>query len=305
MAKNSLYAALTANFLIGVTKLVAGILSGSAAMIAEAYHSFADTFNQILLLFGIKRSQKMPDKTHPFGYQKVQFFWAFVIAVLIFGISGTLAFEKGLKIIMNPEKHEKLDVPSLYRNLIVLGIAIALESFSFYTALKEINEFRKKSKNEDFFDALDEMQDPVLLSIFVEDFLALAGLVIAFVGTLITFMLDDPLWDGITSLVIGLLLMVGGLLLAKENKQYLIGKSVHPTMLEKIKNTVKEFEGIKTIHEIKTMLLGPKSVLLALDLEFDDETERKDIAAHIDKLEDKLVEAFPVLEKSKIFIEVQ
>ncbi|RMG37038.1 MAG: cation diffusion facilitator family transporter [Methanobacteriota archaeon] len=304
MAKESLYAAMFANFMLGVTKLVAGVLSGSAAMIAEAYHSFADTFNQILLWVGIRRSYKKPDRSHPFGYQKVQFFWAFVVAILIFGISGTLAFNEGLHRLQSGD-HEPLDSTHLLWNLLVLGIGILLESFSSWTALKEVKAFQKKMKSEDLLDALDEMQDPVLLSVFVEDLLALAGLVIAFVGTLLSFFLHDPFWDGLTSMVIGLLLMVGGLLLARENKRYLIGKSVHPTLFEKIKDAVGEFKGLKEIHDIKTMLLGPNDIILALDLEFNDEIERGDLAEHIDKLEEELISRFGFLKKEKIFIEVQ
>lgn len=304
MASDSLYAALFANFMLGVTKLAAGLFSGSAAMIAEAYHSFADSFNQLLLWFGIRRSNKQPDPTHPFGYQKVQFFWAFVVAVLIFGISGTLAFMEGLERLQHPHA-EGLDRNHLLLNLGVLTIGILLESFSTWTALKEVKRFKEKAKSEDLLDALDEMQDPVLVSIFVEDLLALAGLAIAFIGTLIAFATHDPFWDGATSMVIGVLLMVGGLLLARENKRYLIGKSVHPKLFEKIENTVREFEGLKKIHGIKTMLLGPKDIILALDLEFTDEVEKGDLSAHIDMLEEKLVKRFKFLDKGKIFIEVQ
>ncbi len=304
MASDSLYAAMFANFMIGVTKLVAGIFSGSAAMIAEAYHSFADTFNQILLWIGIRRSAKKPDPTHPFGYQKVQFFWAFVVAILIFGISGTLAFTEGLHRIQGDEK-ESLDRTHLLWNLGVLSIAILLESFSTWTATKEVKKFQEQMKSDDLLDALDEMQDPVLLSIFVEDLLALAGLVIAFVGTLVAFATHNPFWDGVTSMVIGILLMVGGLLLARENKRYLIGKSVHPNLFERIKETVSSFEGLKQIHDIKTMLLGPKDIILAMDLEFNEEMEKSDLAEHIDRLEEELINQFKFLKKEKIFIEVQ
>ncbi len=305
MAGNSLYAAMTANFLIGVTKTVAGLLSGSAAMIAEAYHSFADTFNQVLLWLGVRRSKREPDAAHPFGYQKVQFFWAFVVAILIFGISGTLAFREGLEIIRHPEGHEELKIGSLIVNLIVLGIAIVLESGSTYMAFKEVNEYREKHQIENLKDALDEMQDPVLLSIFVEDWLALLGLVIAFVGTIITFLTHDPLWDGITSLIIGIMLMAGGLLLARENKRYLVGKGVHPRLYNSIMDTVSSFEGVKKVNSLKTMLLGPKDIIVALDITFAEQVEKADLPAHIDRLEDALIKKFKFMKKDKIIVEAQ
>lgn len=307
MAGTSLVAALVVNFTIGVIKTIVGLITGSGAMISEAYHSFADTFNQILLALGIKRSAREPDLTHPFGYSKVQFFWSFVVAILIFGISGTLAFYEGIKILTSEEGHD-LRQDLIFWNLLVLGVAIILEAYAWKTAYNEAKRFQEEMEIDNLMEALDEKQDPVLISLLVEDSLAMVGLVIAFVGTVLTSVLHNEMIDGITSLFIGIVLMTGGLLLAKYNKTYLVGRSVSNVIQKQIKDIVNGFEGIKRIKEMKTMLLGPNDMIVALDLVFTDEARNtgvKGIADDIDRLEKLLSDAIEPLTPNKIFIESQ
>lgn len=303
MAGASLKAALIVNILIALIKFTVGLLSRSAAMIAEGWHSAADSLNQVLLVIGVRHSKKKPDLEHPFGYSKAQFFWAFVVAVLIFGISGTLAFLEGFEILMHPDEHHiKHDM--LIYNLIVLGAAIILESYAFRAAYVEVRAHQKKIGSKSFVGALDEMQDPVLLSLLTEDSLALVGLLIAFCGISITWITENAIVDGITSLIIGLVLMIGGLLLAKNNQAYLVGKAVTPRVQLQIKEIVVSHQAVKEMHSMKTMLLGPKDMILTLELEFT-EAAKVDVAPHIDDLESKLVDALPRLKPGKIFIEAQ
>lgn len=281
-------------------KGIVGVLTMSAAMLAEAYHSFADTFNQIILALGIRNSMKAPDLEHPFGYQKNQFFWSFVVAVLIFGISGSLAFTEGFKIVLNPDDHH-INRDLFGWNILVLGIAIVLEFIAFRTAFAEAKDYKEKMGTDSIIEALDEMQDPVLLSLLTEDTLALIGLIVALVGVVITIITNNPLIDGFTSLLIGLILMIGGLLLARENKTYLIGKAVTKRIQEVIKNTIEGHPGIVSLTSMKTMLLGPKDYIVALDVVF----EEGDDAKFTDSLEKALIKAVPDLEAGKIFIESQ
>lgn len=292
-------AALVVNFIIGVMKLVVGILTVSSAMIAEAAHSFADTFNQILLAVGIRVSRRDPDLEHPFGYHKNQFFWAFVVAVLIFGISGTFAIYEGIEKIMHHDDHK---TEGFIWNIIVLVIAIFLESFALRTAFKEAKEYQKKLETDSMIEAIDEMQDPVLLSLLVEDSLALIGLTVALIGVVITFITGNPVIDGITSIVIGVILVVGGVLLARENKTYLIGKAVNEKTKTLIDKIVQEHETVEKLVARRTMLLAPKAMLVTLDVIF---VDGADEAEEIDKLEAKLIEAIPYLKAQKIFIEAQ
>ncbi|MHA2027840.1 MAG: cation diffusion facilitator family transporter [Candidatus Kariarchaeaceae archaeon] len=300
MAGSSLKAALVVNFVIGVMKMVVGTLTASAAMIAESYHSFADTFNQILLAFGIRNSKQKPDLEHPFGYQKNQFFWSFVVAVLIFGVSGLLALNEGLHKL--EDEHHEIERSGFIWNIIVLGIAIILEFYAFRTAYKEAKAYQELTNSDSVIDAIDEMQDPVLLSLLVEDSLALVGLSVAMIGVIITFITENPFYDGLTSIFIGVILMVGGLLLAKENKTYLIGKAVADKTKLHIDEIVSNFESVEKLVSRKTMLLGPKDMILALDVLFKEEADEP---AEIDKLEAKLVEEIPHLSPGKIFIEAQ
>ena len=306
MAGSSLKAALSANFIIGVIKTIVGFFTGSAAMISEAYHSFADTFNQILLLIGVNRSKKEPDIEHPFGYKKVQFFWAFVVAVLIFGVSGGLALFEGIEIILHPSHHQ-FHPEYFPRQIAVLSVAIILESFALKTAINEAQAYQKKVKSEKLLEAVEEMQDPVLLSLLVEDSLALAGLIIALIGSIITFVTENPTWDGITAISIGIVLMIGGILLARENKRYLIGVSVSTRIKSQIKDMVENFEGVVQLNSMKTMILGPDDMLLALEVTFETYVIESDngVADEIDKLEIELCKLVPKLTPNKIFIESQ
>lgn len=306
MAGASLVAAFFVNLGIGVIKTIFGSLTNNSAMLSEALHSYADSFNQLLLAFGIRRSKKVPDVEHPFGYSKVQFFWAFIVAVLIFGVSGTLAFVEGIEIIMHPEEHAKhLDLDNIYWNLIVLGIAIGLEAFAFATAYKEAKEYQRKLKTPSVREAVKDMQDPVLLSLLVEDSLALIGLIVAFIGVSITWATGLAIVDGFTSLFIGIILGVGGFLLAVENKTFLIGKSVNIQTKQKIDKIVNEMKGIQEVVTMKTMLLGPKNFLVALDVIFTDEVEKSDVSDYIDKIEEAIIKEIPSLTKDRIFIEAQ
>ncbi|MCE7735860.1 MAG: cation diffusion facilitator family transporter [Candidatus Heimdallarchaeota archaeon] len=300
MAGSSLKAALLVNLTIGIMKMFVGLATASAAMVSEAYHSFADTFNQILLALGIRRSKQTPDLEHPFGYQKESFFWSFVVAVLIFGVSGLLALNKGIdKLGERPSEH---DNDGFIWNIVVLSIAMVLEFYAFNTAYKEAKAYKELTNSDSILESLDEMQDPVLLSLLVEDSLALIGLSVALVGVTVTYITANPFYDGLTSIFIGVILIIGGLLLAKENKTYLIGKSVADKTKHHIDQIVKNHESVEKLVSRKTMLLGPKDMILTLDVLF---VEGADEPAEIDKLEAALVKDIPYLTPAKIFIEAQ
>jgi len=309
MAGDSLKAALLVNLSIGVIKTIVGLITGSAAMIAEAYHSFADTFNQILLALGIRRSKRDPDLQHPFGYKKVQFFWAFVVAVLIFGVSGTLAFFEGLNIVLHPHDHHvSTEIGKFGWQLAVLFAAMILEGLALRTAVGEANHIREEIGAEDLSDTVLEMQNPVLLSLLVEDSLALVGLTIAFIGSVITFITHEAIFDGITSMLIGIILMIGGLLLARENKTYLVGRSVSTKTQQEIRKIVLGHPSVKRINQMRTMLLGPDTLLVTLDIVFSAESINSGdigVADDIDQIEKDLSDQIPSLTADRIIIETQ
>ena len=299
----SLKTALIANLLIAIVKAILGTISGSATMMAEAAHSLADTFNQILLVLGIRRSKKDPDLEHQFGYSKSTFFWAFVVAVLIFGVSGMFAFLEGLDIILHGD-HE-LHPEYLIYNIIALFLAIILESYALRTAYREAKAHQRELNSDSFMGALDDLQDPVLNSLLVEDSLAPMGSLTAFIGLMVAYLTANPIYDGITSLVIGVLLITGGLLLAYENRTYLIGKAVAPRVQKEIYDYVSQLKEVEEIQKLRTMLMGIDDMILAIDVKFKDEYENTNIGELIDSIEEALEAKFEKVTKDKIFIEAQ
>ncbi len=304
MATDSLTTALVSNTTVTIMKFVVGFLTGSTTMIAEGAHSIADIINQLLLRRGKKRSKIAPDLSHPFGYSKSQFFWAFIVGMLIFSIAGLWAFFRGINILLSPEEHV-LDQNLFVWNLVVLGLAIALESYALYTAFYEVRAFKEKYKSKSIAEAISEMQDPVNLSLLTEDSLALFTLIIAMIGTSITYVTKESIYDGITTIVIGVVLMIGGGLLAIENKEYLIGKAVSKRFQDEIREIVESHEGVESIQLMRTMLLGANDMILTLDLVFTPEAEKGDIAELIDHIEEELSSKIEKLSKDKIFIEAQ
>ena len=304
MATDSLTTALVSNTTVTIMKFVVGFLTGSTTMIAEGAHSIADIINQLLLRRGKKRSKIAPDLSHPFGYSKSQFFWAFIVGMLIFSIAGLWAFFRGINILLSPEEHV-LDQNLFVWNLVVLGLAIALESYALYTAFYEVRAFKEKYKSKSIAEAISEMQDPVNLSLLTEDSLALFTLIIAMIGTSITYVTKESIYDGITTIVIGVVLMIGGGLLAIENKEYLIGKAVSKRFQDEIREIVESHEGVGSIQLMRTMLLGANDMILTLDLVFTPEAEKGDIAELIDHIEEELSSKIEKLSKDKIFIEAQ
>ncbi len=304
MATDSLTTALVSNTTVTIMKFVVGILTGSTTMIAEGAHSIADIINQLLLRRGKKRSKIAPDLSHPFGYSKSQFFWAFIVGMLIFSIAGLWAFFRGINILLSPEEHV-LDQNLFVWNLVVLALAIVLESYALYTAFYEVRAFKEKYKSRSIAEAISEMQDPVNLSLLTEDSLALFTLIIAMIGTSITYVTKESIYDGITTIVIGVVLMIGGGLLAIENKEYLIGKAVSKRFQDEIREIVESHEGVESIQLMRTMLLGANDMILTLDLVFTPEAEKGDIAELIDHIEEELSSKIEKLSKDKIFIEAQ
>jgi cation diffusion facilitator family transporter len=269
-------------------------------MVSEALHSLADTTNQLLIAFGIRRSKKQPDLEHPFGYSKAQFFWSLIVSILIFTLAGTLSLAGGFERILEGtfEVHE-----SFFINYIVLILAIGLESIAFIIAIRETNQIRMEKNYKSFRETLANLNNPALLTVLVEDFLALVGIGIALIATFLTDITDNGFYDALGSIIIGLVLMIGALLLAKENKSYLIGRSISATEQLKIKEIVLTSSGVVAFKSLKSMVLGPDNFILSIDIDFADNLTVDELEKKIDDLEEKIIEHFPKLNRNKIFIE--
>ena len=296
-SSKAVFAALFGNLGIAIFKIIAAFFSGSSAMMAEGYHSISDTFNQVLLLYGLKRSKRKPTRKHPFGYGREQFFWSFVVAIVIFGIAGTLSIREGLHKYHHPE-------PITHLGLIYLAIAVGLifEGYAFSFAFRNIRSEMKEEGHRSFFKGIQHSKDPTTLTVFFEDLLAMAGLLIAGVAITLAYLTGVLVIDAIASMLIGLLLMVFALVLAYEIKGLLLGEAVTPGKREKILAAVTVFDGVQEILSLKTMHLSPEEVLVALEINYKDDMVADDIEALNDRIEAGILEIIP---NARVYLEAE
>jgi len=294
-SKKVIYAAFTGNLLIAITKFVAAFFTGSSSMISEGIHSVVDTFNQMLLLYGLKKSQKPADEDFPFGYGMELYFWSFVVSMLIFAIGSGVSIYEGVHHILHPSQMEN---PLI--NYIILGSAMLFEGYSWFVALKEFNH-RKGNKN--YITAVHESKDPAIFVVLFEDSAALLGLLIAFIGVTAAHLTHNPVYDGVASVVIGLLLGVTAFLLALETKSLLIGESADKETVKKIKGIVNNFDIVDKVNKVLTMHFGPDNILLNLSVDFNDEVKAGEIEKTIDQIDKTIKKSIPSVKN--IFIEAE
>ncbi len=283
----AIIAALSANLGIAVTKFGAWALTGSSSMLAESIHSVADSGNQLLLLIGGKRSQKQATPEHPFGYGRERYVYAFIVSIVLFSVGGLFALYEAYHKIQHPEPiREWKWVP-----VVVLLVAIALESYSFYTAIVESNRTRGKTSWVNYVRRAKAPELPVVL---LEDAGALVGLVLALFGVGLTLITGDGVWDGIGTAAIGVLLVVIAAVLAVETKSLLIGEGAGPEAVAKIEQAVLTGDGIERIIHMKTLHLGPEELLVAMKIAVPKSERAEDVARHIDETEVRIREAVPI-----------
>lgn len=261
-SKKVIYAALIGNGAIAVAKFVMSAITGSAAMFSEGIHSLVDTGNQVLLLLGLKRAKKPADAQYPFGHGKEVYFWCFVVALIIFAAGAGLSIYKGYEHIIHPK-----EITSPFLNYIVLGIAIIIEAVVFYVAIKEFN---KHKGQQDYLEAIQKGKDPALFVVLLEDAAAMLGLIVAMAGIAISQATGNYVFDGIASVIIGLILAMVAILLAVETKGLLIGESANKKVVEGIRQILSQTRGIERVNEVLTMHMGPEYILVNLSVDFVD-----------------------------------
>ncbi len=294
-SKKVIYAAFVGNLLIAVTKLAAAVFTGSSAMVSEAVHSIVDTVNQLLLLYGLRRAQRQPDESHPYGYGMELYFWTFVVAILIFGLGAGVSFYEGIQKLLKPHP---ISNPAV--NYIVLAVAMIFEAAAWTIAFRE---FRRVKGSDGYIAAVRRSKDPAVFTVLFEDSAAMAGLVIAFAGILAGQLLNMPIMDGIAAICIGVILAIVGALLAYEAKGLLIGEAAKPSVVRNIRKIVENESGILNLNEMLTMHFGPKDVLLNLSIDFADNLSSRDVEESISHMEQQIKEKHP--EVTRVFIEAQ
>jgi cation diffusion facilitator family transporter len=250
--------AVAANLAIAIAKIVAGFLTGSASMWAEAAHSVADTGNEVLLLVGLKKSRKGPDEKHPFGYGQERYFWTFLAALGIFLVGGVLSIGEGVRSLLAPEP-----VESLWVGVGVLVVAAGFESFSWYTAHKQLRE-EAREQDRSMRHHLRHASDPSVTTVFLEDTAALAGLAIALAALVLHATTGWAGWDAVGSMTIGLLLIGVAFLLARRSKGLLLDESAPADVLDPIRERVRDEEWVAEIKDLHGVWVGPSQLLVNL-----------------------------------------
>ena len=294
-SKLVIYAALAGNSLIAVTKFAAAAYTGSSAMLSEAIHSVVDTGNQTLLLYGLHRANRKPDDRHPFGYGGEVYFWSFVVAILLFAVGSGFSLYEGVLKVMNPHP-----VKNVMISYLVLGGAIVFEAGAWYVAAREFNKTRK---GRPILRTVLDAKDPSIITVLLEDSAAMLGLIAALVGIWLGQVTGNPVFDGIASIVIGVILALAAIFLAIETKGLLIGEAAHPEVTATLKSIIAEQASVLRTNEILTMHIGPTDVLVNASLDFKDSVNSVEIERTVSEIEEKIKEAYPRV--TRIFIEAQ
>ena len=281
-------AALGANLGIAVTKLAAFVITGSASMLAESVHSLADSGNQALLLLGRSRARRAQTEEHPFGFGRERYFYAFVVAVVLFTVGALFSLYEGVHKIISPEEIRQPAVA-----FAVLGIAMVLESFSLRTAVRESNEVRGQIGWTAF---IRRAKAPELPAILLEDLAALTGLVFATAGVALATITGNGKWDGAGSLAIGVLLGVVAAVLAVEMKSLLIGESASAEVERAIVTALENGPEVRRVIHLRTLHIGPESVLVAAKIAISGADSAALVAAGIDAAERRVRTAVPIAE---------
>lgn len=285
-SRKAIIAAFFANLGIAVAKFVGFIITGSAGLLAEAGHSLADTGNQGLLMFGSKRAVRRADRTHPFGYGPERYFWAFVVALVLFSMGGLFALYEGIHKLSDPHAVDNVGVAYA-----ILIIAIVLETYSLRTAVKEAA--RVKPSDKSWWWYIRNAKSPELPVVLLEDCGAEIGLVFALAGLTLADVTGNPRWDAVGSIAIGALLVVIAIVLAVEMKGLLIGEAPLEEMQQAIEQAITTSPRVNGIIHLRAMHLGPDELLVAVKIDFDHHLSVAELAQAIDDTESAMRAAVP------------
>lgn len=294
-SKLTVVAALVGNGIIAVAKLTVAAITGSAAMLSEGFHSVADVGNQSLLLWGIGRSKEEATAAHPFGRGKEVYFWSFMVAVMLFVGGAVLAFTHGWEAVRHPHEIEN---PLI--NFIVLGSAIAIEAVVFTIALRHFNSQRG---SRSLWQAIRTTKDTSTLVVLLEDAAAMLGLLIASAGLGLGLVTENPIWDGVASLAIGVLLSAVAWILAVETKALLIGEAASRADRASMRLRILAVPEVESVGRLLTMHMGPDQILVNIDVDLVDGLVDTSVEAAIDSVESAIREVLP--EANNIFVELE
>lgn len=261
-SKKVIFAALIGNSLVALTKFAAATLTGSSAMLSEGIHSLVDTGNQVLLLHGLRQARKPADKNFPYGHGKEVYFWSFVVAILVFALGAGVSMYEGIQHLLHP-----VEIQDPLINYIVLGLAMLFEGAAWFFAFKEFSASKGKWG---YLEAVQRGKDPTNFVVLFEDSAAMLGLMVAFIGIGLTQLTGIPYFDGLASVIIGLLLAGTAIWLAYETKGLLIGESANRWIVDGVRELAAGIDFVDSVNEILTMHMGPDYILVNISLDLRD-----------------------------------
>jgi cation diffusion facilitator family transporter len=273
-----------ANLAIAIAKLIGGLISHSSAMLSEAAHSVADTVTEVFLFVALKRGNRPPDAKHPFGYGRETYFWAFLASLATFGLGAGFSIWQGVTTILEGEEQGNPLV-----SYIVLAVSFVLEGVSWLKAVRQVRSAAQKWRVTPRR-YLKATTDTTVKAVAFEDSAALVGLVLAALGLFLEHVTGDPLWDGLSAVVIGLLLIVVAYALARANMSLLVGQSVAPRIQEELRSEIAALDHVVDVPFLLTSVIGPGQLLVAAKVDFDDDVSAADIERTADEAERRLVE---------------
>ena len=294
-SKKVIIAALIGNSLIAITKFIAAAMTGSSAMLSEGIHSTVDTGNQMLLLFGMRQAKKPADRGFPFGHGKEIYFWSFVVAILIFAVGSGVSIYEGVIHILNPEP-----IVDPMINYIVLGLAMIFEGAAWYFAF---TAFTKAKGKWGYLEAVRRGKDPTMFVVLFEDSAAGLGLIVAFLGIWLSHTTGILFFDGLASIIIGLILGGTAIWLAYETKGLLIGESANLAVENGIREIISSFEEVSYINELLTMHMGPDFVLANCSIDFPNDLSAEQMEKTIAKIDTAIKQQYPAVKR--VFIEAE
>lgn len=288
-SRKTIFAALGANLAIAIAKLAAGLLGHSAAMLAEAAHSFADTMNQVFLLISLSLGDRRPDEEHPFGYGKERFFWALLAAVFIFVSGAVFSLFEGVRTILGGSLGEETAFVISYA---VLGFSLLAEGASLWRAVAQVRG-EARSAGKPVAEYLRQSNDPTVRTVLFEDSAAVTGVVLALIGVALHDMTGERVWEGAASIAIGVLLVIVAYTLGSFTKHLLIGEGARPEQRERLRETIERHPEVEEVLELLTMYLGPTDMLVAVRLDLRDDLTAREVEELSNRIDHELRKADP------------
>ena len=285
----TLVVALLANLGIAASKFVAAAITGSSAMLTEGVHSVVDSTNQLLLMWGRRAARRPPDKLHPFGYGRELYFWSFVVAVLVFSLGAGVSIYEGILHIAHPEP-----AVSPFIAYAVLLVAFLLEGWSTVEAYRD---FRKAKGKLRWFEAIRRSKDPPAFIVLLENGAAMAGIIAAAIGLMLSQLTHNPFFDGAASIVIGVILGFTAALLAYESKALLIGEAADPELVDALHKMVESRKGVTAVGQVLTIHSAPDQITAMLSVDFDDHITARDVEALVWGIEEEAARRFPMVRR--------